>query len=263
MKKFSCIVLCLSAVASADSITIDGRTYDDVLVYETSRSYYVCLPEEGRALRASQDEVDPSTVTIISDAMYRTKLQTKYQQTISGGASGDANRSRTAAARPGSATVIEGSANNARPRTQQSAATSGSSAPQPSATATGGLGISLAQLQGGVQGAGMQFGESGSGQWVASAPQGNFTVNAAGAEDNLSSINVSASGSIAELQGLIQGMDQSLSTAVPWISEWIPEATQALMNGQPAVAERDGVRVQLSARQIDAGFQINAAVTAI
>lgn len=67
-----------AVMAGADSITVDGTAYTDVLVYRSSGSYYVKLPTEGRVLHLPQAKIDASTVLINDDPYYRDGLQAKF-----------------------------------------------------------------------------------------------------------------------------------------------------------------------------------------
>jgi len=48
----------------ADSISVDGKTYENVVVWESATRYLVELPEQGSVLSVSKDDVSPATVRI-------------------------------------------------------------------------------------------------------------------------------------------------------------------------------------------------------
>lgn len=76
------VVMCASCwvPAWADSITIDGEHYRNVLVYKSRNMYYVQIPQEGRIVNAPLDEVDDATVEINDDPYYRDRLKSQYDQ---------------------------------------------------------------------------------------------------------------------------------------------------------------------------------------
>ena len=254
MRSILIVSMAVAGAAWADTITLNGKTYEDVLVYETPRSYYVCIPEEGKALRAPVDEVDASSVKIIKDAVYRSERQAVYNEVKSGGRP---KAAPNVSIDPNAPTVIEGNANNP-PRGTEALMGGG-------AATGGGLGVSLQQLQAQIQGAGLKFSESGPGRWSAKNDKGNFTVAASGSAENLQSLQFSVSGSMQEIQGLMVNMGTSLATAVPWADQVMPEVQQQLMSnpGQPVTIERDGVRLQIQGGMGQGGINVNASVTAI
>jgi len=71
-------VFLLMGVSAADSIVIDGTRYDNVRVTESSRMYYVQIPDEGRTITALKSEVDE--VQITGDASEREALHRKWEK---------------------------------------------------------------------------------------------------------------------------------------------------------------------------------------
>lgn len=64
------IFLTSMVVAYADTITIKGKQYSNVLVYESGSYYYVKLPREGKSLSVRKSDVPrykvfPSTAAFI------------------------------------------------------------------------------------------------------------------------------------------------------------------------------------------------------
>jgi len=94
LKKIPVWATALAAIAGtsafADRITVDGRTYEDVLVLETSSFYYVQIPDEGRTLSVPRDAVDEGSVVINDDPYYRDERKAKYDETKAARESGEA-----------------------------------------------------------------------------------------------------------------------------------------------------------------------------
>lgn len=78
--------------AYSDSITVGDTTYVNVLVYSSSTSYYVRLPELGRTIRFSLDEVDAASVAIDADEFYRDELKYQYEDALAAREEADAER---------------------------------------------------------------------------------------------------------------------------------------------------------------------------
>lgn len=74
----------IAAHAHGDSITIDGKTYSDVLIYETSLNYYIKIPAEGRVFSIPRNDVDPDSVNIRKDFSYRRQQQNHYEAVVQG-----------------------------------------------------------------------------------------------------------------------------------------------------------------------------------
>ena len=70
-----------AGLAKADTITIDDVKYENVLVRESSTTYYVQLPEEGRTISAPKSEVDPANVVLSKDKAARQALHEQWKRT--------------------------------------------------------------------------------------------------------------------------------------------------------------------------------------
>lgn len=77
---FATLALTMMRPAAADTITVNGKRYDDVLVLKTSAFYYIQLPDEGRTLSVPAEDVDPAKVSINDDPFYRDKLKIEYDR---------------------------------------------------------------------------------------------------------------------------------------------------------------------------------------
>ena len=71
--------ICLALnTATADTITVDGTTYEDVLVLTSDTSYYIYLPDEGKSLTVLKENVDESQVSISEDEALRQEYLERY-----------------------------------------------------------------------------------------------------------------------------------------------------------------------------------------
>ncbi len=72
-------ILFLAAVcATADTITVKGKTYEDVLVNEGTSMYYVRLPKTGEVLNVPKDDVDREAIVINHGRRYRADLRKEF-----------------------------------------------------------------------------------------------------------------------------------------------------------------------------------------
>ena len=69
------IFLTSMVVAYADTITIKGKQYSNVLVYESGSYYYVKLPREGKSLSVRKSDVPSDQVSTTDDPYYREQLR--------------------------------------------------------------------------------------------------------------------------------------------------------------------------------------------
>ncbi len=106
--------------ASADRITVDGETWNDVLVYKSSTMYYVKVPEEGVVFNVPMNDVSPSNVIIESDPYYRDELRKRYED--------NAGRTRSSGSEAIGGSVFS---ENAAASPQSAAAETPSAAPNP------------------------------------------------------------------------------------------------------------------------------------
>ena len=78
---YACVglLLILGHPAGADTITVGGARYKDVLVLKSSSSYYIQIPWEGRTVSVRAEDVDESKVEINDDPYYRDRLKEEYR----------------------------------------------------------------------------------------------------------------------------------------------------------------------------------------
>jgi len=75
----------VSTTSRADTITVDGVTYENAVVTETNAMYYVQLPKEGRCLNVIKPKTASAKVVIstISDPVERSALIDEYKRNAS------------------------------------------------------------------------------------------------------------------------------------------------------------------------------------
>jgi hypothetical protein len=71
-----------TGTAFADQITVEGKTYQNVLIFKSSSRYYIRLPKEGRVISVPTTKVDESTVTIVDDPYYRDELMGLFDEAL-------------------------------------------------------------------------------------------------------------------------------------------------------------------------------------
>ena len=97
------VVLLLGpALAEADTIVIDGKKHENVLVNEGRTTYYVRIPNEGRIITVPASQVDKSQLEINEDPFYREELKARFERVReSGGAVSSDERHFEGPATPG------------------------------------------------------------------------------------------------------------------------------------------------------------------
>ena len=73
------ITFLAAGVCAADTITVNGTTYDDVYVRFSASRYYVQLPADGGVLSFPKTAVGPNDVAITEDAAVRQNLLDQWQ----------------------------------------------------------------------------------------------------------------------------------------------------------------------------------------
>ncbi|MCC6142688.1 MAG: hypothetical protein IT368_02665 [Candidatus Hydrogenedentes bacterium] len=64
--------------AAADSIVIDGQTYDDVLIVESPNMYYVKMPTSGNVMTVRHGDVSPTDVVYTEDRDKKAELEAAW-----------------------------------------------------------------------------------------------------------------------------------------------------------------------------------------
>lgn len=243
------ILLGAACMAQGDTITVNGQTYRDVLIRTSPNFYYVTLPDEGRVMTVERSQVDPSTVSIVEDQVYRDTLKARYD------ANRTAPKTRSYKSLDESQVVADARALVDAANESQFTTRPDGSMPEGSDLAAGaagsatadGLGITAAQLQQAVQAAGVtmqqQGTQAGHPRYVGQSSGGKIQVDAYGPEENLRHLGVVMTASdIGQLQALAGGLSPLIVQVAPWVEQWIVQNQAALMTMQPIEATQNNVR---------------------
>ncbi len=74
------LVFSLPRAAGGDTITISGKTYENVYIVEEKVMYYVKIPETGEVIATLKNEVAPEAVRISPDPAERKKLLKEFKK---------------------------------------------------------------------------------------------------------------------------------------------------------------------------------------
>ncbi|MEK7793899.1 MAG: hypothetical protein AAB353_05185 [Candidatus Hydrogenedentota bacterium] len=230
----------------ADSITVNGTAYTDVLVYKGSGSYYVKIPAEGRVLHVPQSETDESTVVVNDDPYYRDGLQAKFEE----------SKAKVDAGEPVAKTT------DSKFLAAASASTSAPAEGDVDITALlggggGGGGGAMAAQAGALAKQLQNFGfkvEQSGGGFRATAPDGQSTISmqpaGGGVQFSVSAIPQTA-------PQLMMGMNQGLMQMLPQGQKQWLQSQMGALNGPSASIQNnaDGVNLRInkstSAQKVD------------
>ena len=220
--------LTVGPMALGDTITVDGKTYTDVLIYKSSGSYYIKIPTEGRVLNATFDKVDEASVEIVPDPYYRDELKQKY----------DKSRRRRLGQKPledsrtfDPAFLVSGGGGGGKGGVR-------------------GLGMPRTVVQSMIAGMGVSFtpttGPGGVPAFMGALPGGGATLTLEGPDDKLTGITISRAVTKKEMKEFRQDLVQikMLTAGVsPWAGEWLIQTFPTIRQTGFAEATQDGVNV--------------------
>lgn len=236
----SCAVLMWSCNVGADSITLEGQQFTDVLVYESADYYYVKLPQQGKSLSVRKSEVPADTVTVNNDGLYRDELRAMYNEVKSG--------ARAAVERPVDSAFTDVRAGRQEVDTSALFATGGSGKPlalsiDEAKAAMAGAGITLSDGPGGLQG------QSG---------DGIMSVKLSTKGSELTAISGSINSTDpTEVQGKAMAVIMLASKVAPWAGGWVMSSQADLMSTGSIQKSQDGVSISLSAAPTGLNFNIS------
>jgi hypothetical protein len=78
------VVLGLGGISFADSIAIEGQTYEDVLIVESVNMYYVKKTTDGNVMTVRRSDVAPSDVVITEDRDKIAELESAWRASREG-----------------------------------------------------------------------------------------------------------------------------------------------------------------------------------
>jgi len=225
------LIMMISGNSSGDSITVDGKTFTDVLIYKSPSKYYVKIPKTGKTMNVPLDSVSEDDVSINDDPYYRDKLKAMYQLRKLGKPS---NKEVDPAFK-----VVGGAP-------QESNVDAGSLFGGGGGGGGKGLGVSQAEVKQ-LLGA-MQLSFSGSGNSVTGkSSDGSVSVSINGAADNVSRIAGTLSGDPAAMQSKGMAMGQVLGRIAPWSGPWLMQNLAKLQQTGKIEKTQNGVKVSITA----------------
>lgn len=244
------VVLCLvSAVVSADSITVAGVSYRDVLVYQSPSIYYVKLPEEGRVLSIPTAQIDPLTVEINDDPYYRDELKEKYERARLR-VLGPANNEQRTPLDPAFLVQQKSKSQDIG----QLLGPRGSGEP---------LGISAAALKSQLRGAGLTFrqGKSLDGEeaTIGASRDKRLEVQIIGPPSDVTGVVVKIRGKAQQTEALTKkliAMVPLMQAVAPWIGGWMEQNIFAILGGGQMQNTQDGVLSYVVIKSSGAGITI-------
>ena len=255
------MLLGAACVAWSDGITVKDKTYTDVLIHTSSNFYYITAPTEGRIITVPRSDVDPATVSIVDDPLYRDTLKARYDENR------DSPKAKSYQSMDESKVVADAqaavaAANDARFQMRPDGAmpSGGGMAAAGSASAQG-LGVSAAELQQAVQPAGVtmkqQGTQAGHPKFTGRSASGELEVDAYGPEDNLKHLSLLVTATdVGQLQAILMSAGPLLGKIAPWSQQWIIANQANLLTGTPIETTQANVRLLVQVGQSGANIQL-------
>ncbi len=73
------LALAVTMPSAADSIVIDGTTYEDVYIITTDKSYFVQTPEDGKVISVDRNSVAPGDVSLSESTAVRAAILARWK----------------------------------------------------------------------------------------------------------------------------------------------------------------------------------------
>jgi hypothetical protein len=228
-----------------DTITVDGKTYNEVLIYKSSSKYYVKIPKTGKTMSVSIDEVASDAVEINDDPYYRDKLKAMYEFAKKMG------KSDTEEVDPTFKVV--------------------GSAPQQGTVDTSslfgggggkgkGLGVSQDQVKKAL--AQMQLTFTGSGNNITGkSADGSLNISIKGPANNVTSVTGSITGNPAALQAKVLPLGMFIGTTVPWAGPWLQQSFGQLQSAGQISKTQGGITIKMGGSGTEQSVTINFSMT--
>jgi hypothetical protein len=263
MRRRTAIALSLAALtlapaappAAADTITVEGKTYSDVLVYKSSSLYYVKIPNEGRTFSVPVEDVPENAVYIERDPYVRDALQEKYDKTE--------ERQKEAA--------WEGDVSDPTFAVQ---AGGGSSGTVDTSGLLGGGGAAAAPEGAAslvpdresfgrqLQNFGLTVENSGDTSTFRS-PDGSTTIAVSGPGDFVSRIVVNAKVPQEQANAAMAQLMPLLGRVAPWSTGFLGQNRAALLKGGSAEKTQDGVAISINSTAEGPNLSFTVTVRAV
>lgn len=240
--------------AAADRITIDGETWNDVLIYKSSTMYYVKVPQDGTVFNVPINAVPPQNVEIVRDPWYRDELKERFEQNTTGARStGDSVGASVFDAAVGIDGESEGDSDFTEPGTELEAVEAD----------TAGGADPMAAIKATLQGMQYQLAEQ-NGNLVATSPDGSATVTfiggslAKGVEYNAT---VPEAG-VQQLGGALTVLGQLVGQSAPWAGPFLQqEVAPLLQTGGTAEKSEGPVKIAAEVSKSGGNVTLNLSVT--
>lgn len=263
------VTLCFAAAtAHADSITVDGKTYEDVLVYPSPTHYYVKLPAEGEVFSVAKTEVDQSSVVIVNDFSYRLRMRNYYDAVVNGDEEAQQRLIEQQQQRDTSNQQARLKELAAQARSAAGSAEGGGeisvtdeAPPGGGARSRGpGLGVTREQLVSTLEGLGFQITQEGEqgGNPVTVAESNITTIKMYGPDNGLTRIETTISGPMQAIFAEAQKMGQMNTTVSPQAAQVVNSQQAKLMTGQAIDETVNGVHVRVQANQQGENVTVNS-----
>ncbi|MFP6581677.1 MAG: hypothetical protein VCD00_03885 [Candidatus Hydrogenedentota bacterium] len=244
MKKsilLACVLSAMTIPSQADTIVVDGKTYTDVLVYESSRYYFVKLPREGRSISVAKGKVDAATIQLNDDPFYRDDLRELYDDVKLRGEDALGDR----AVNDSAFQVEEGIDRVIDTGALLSGAAGGGG--KPMNLTVDDAKAALAALQ-------ITFTKSGN-AWTGKSADGIVTVSLATSGNAVTVLSGNVNDPTA-VQTKAPGIIQMLQKVAPWAGPWVFSNIQVLQTGGTLHKAQDGVDIMIQTSEAGMSFTV-------
>lgn len=246
MKKsilLACVLSAMTIPSQADTIVVDGKTYKDVLVYESSRYYFVKLPREGRSISVAKGEIDAATIALNEDPFYREALRELYDDVKLRGeeALGDHTVNDSAFQ------VEEGAGGGTIDTAALLSGSAGGGGGKP-------MNLTVDDAKTALTGLQITFSKSGNG-WNGKSADGIVTIALA---TNGNAVTV-VSGNVNDptaVQAKAPGIIQVLQKVAPWAGTWVFSNIDVLQTGGTLHKAQDGVDIVIQTSDAGMSFTV-------
>jgi hypothetical protein len=263
-----------AGLAVSDSITIDGTHYRDVLIHTSPHFYFVTIPDEGRVLTVPVEEVNPATVSIVNEVQYRDALRAKYMARRGNTKPRSySSMDETRVVADAQDTLRQAGEREFSPRAGQHEGVAapvgvGYSPDLELAGAQSGLGLTIAQLQAALRGAGVSMEQlgthAGHPKYFGRSGSGHVEVDAYGAEDNLVGISlILTAPDLSQLQSQLMGLADVISAVAPWAPQWYQTNQQRLLSTGVLEQTQGDVRVSVQGGQSGADVSLTIVIESV
>ena len=232
-----------TGAATADTIAIDGRVYENVLVYEGNSAYYVKIPDEGRVISAPKSDVSSSSISINNDPYYRDQLKARFDRVRSGGQD--------------AALATPSAPSDPAFQAPDTIAVAGAESEGVTVSAGGGpMGISRQDVESILQGSGFQ---NQGGMWKSA--DGKVQVEIKGPDDNVNSVVASVTAPEAQIQQAFFQLGRVFASLAPWAPQWVLQNLEQLATTGAIQTAQDGRAVAVQMQPQGQNLTVTATIS--